>query len=126
MLRAQLRNTFSADATVNGDAVDTDHLEGVTTLMFEAQYKPVGSAPTGTTINFDCKLQHSVDNVTFIDVAGGAITQILVGTEARDSVRLAIATVELFRWVRIVGITSIVGSPNYQTGTELIARVKAA
>lgn len=122
MLVKELRNRFTADATANGDVFDRDGAKG-DTLTLNAQYKPVGTAPSGTTIAFDAKTQHSIDKVTWADVPGGGITTIAVGTEARASKQLDLNAVALFQYLRIVGITSITGVPNYQTGTDLIARV---
>ena len=120
MLLAQLRNIFTADAVVNGTPIDRDTVKDEA-LTLTAQFKPVGTDLSGTTIAFDAKLQHSIDGVTFVDVASGAITTIAVGTEARASKIVNVRTTALYRWVRIQGQTSITGSPNYQTGTELIA-----
>lgn len=76
---------------------------------------PVGSNPTGTTIAFTAKLQHSPDGTFWEDVASGAVTTIASGAES-TSTKVFATTAVIHRFIRASYNLSITGSPNWQSG----------
>lgn len=122
----EFNNTFTADGNASSNPVHRDEIDGKADLELSVQYKPVGDAPTGTTIAFAGKLEHSLDGVTYEDVPSGGITTIAVGTEARATKAVDLSATVLHKFVRVKLTVSITGSPDYKTGTVGTAQIAAA
>ncbi len=84
-------------STLTGTGIDVLDYEGVTLAVLNA------SAGTGTTPTLDVKLQHSDDDSTYADVAGGTFTQVtdVAGTAGVQVLKVNVS--DLKRYVRVIG-----------------------
>lgn len=98
-------------AGANGAAVDVSGFMGDAKIVLDS------TAGLGTTPTLDVKLQHSDDNITFVDVLGGAFTQV---TDAGASYQVIMLSADgLKKWLRSVDAVTGTG-PEFSRAVSLI------
>lgn len=102
-------------ASANGAGVDVSEYQGDVKVTLDS------SAGGGADHTLDAKLQHSDDNVTFVDVAGAAFTQVTNAGPAFES--LMISADGLKKFVR--GVDTVAGTgPTFERGLSLVGQKK--
>ena len=102
-------------ASANGAGVDVSAFEG------DVKFTLDSSAGGGGDHTLDAKLQHSDDNVTFVDIVGGVFTQVTNAAAAYEAIILSGNALK--KYVR--GVDTVAGTgPTFSRGLSMVGEKK--